>query len=71
MSWLKRKKAVVRAASLLILSGCTIQANDVQLREETARGFKNHEEAITTLAKVTEGLLQELKAQGILKEKEK
>lgn len=68
MPWLKRKKVVVRAASLLFLSSCTINANDVQLRAETAQGFKNHEQAIVTIGEATEKIIRLLKEKGIIVE---
>ena len=66
MSWLKRKKVVVRVVSLLVLSGCTLNANDVQLREETASAFKTNTQAIETLARITTKLIEVLKAKGII-----
>lgn len=54
----REERMLKKLGLVLLLSGCTIQATDVQLRADTARGFKNHEEAIQTLGKAVKALLE-------------
>lgn len=44
----------------LLLEGCTIQASDSQLRSETQQAFKTNTQAIETIGKALEKLIEEV-----------